>query len=467
MSEYIVNGTALENIADAIRTKTGTTAGIRLNDMPDAIMGIESPPENETYLAETVCNKTALLDYAVLGERIQEITVKLDHEPDEDTMAQVSVTVGNLFNPQVINSYLQNGEFVFTQETEINFTLPQGKYYIGFEADAEETYPITVNYSTGLKRQISRSFSVSGYQELGCVTNGLSIKSITFQAGKYKNICIFAGDTVREYEAYRTPYVFTDYDEYEYNSPSPLFISDWEMTLDDTSILIETSERMYVKYYAYRDKKAYDVACDTTDTVYRHQFWDIFQECGNRTNYGSAFSTFWNSETFRPFYDIEPVSANYMFLRASIRDFSQLDADGVYIDFYNCTDCEGIFTRSEFVELPILDFSNAVNLYYTFSAASSLQKIQKMILNENTLFKDTFNACSSLREITIEGTIGQNGFNVSWSKNLTKNSLLSILNALKDSPDITSPTCTLGATNLAKLTQAEKNIAINKGWTLA
>jgi hypothetical protein len=38
---------------------------------------------------------------------------------------------------------------------------------------------------------------------------------------------------------------------------------------------------------------------------------------------------------------------------------------------------------------------------------------------------------------------------------------------LKDNTGQTAKTLTLGATNLAKLTVAEKAIAINKNWTLA
>ena len=45
--------------------------------------------------------------------------------------------------------------------------------------------------------------------------------------------------------------------------------------------------------------------------------------------------------------------------------------------------------------------------------------------------------------------------------------LNSIINALKDySGSGKTYTCTLGATNLAKLTDAEKAIATEKGWTL-
>ena len=50
--------------------------------------------------------------------------------------------------------------------------------------------------------------------------------------------------------------------------------------------------------------------------------------------------------------------------------------------------------------------------------------------------------------------------------NLTKESLMNVIN---EAADVTSSpkTLTLGATNLNKLTDDEKAIATNKGWTLA
>ena len=51
---------------------------------------------------------------------------------------------------------------------------------------------------------------------------------------------------------------------------------------------------------------------------------------------------------------------------------------------------------------------------------------------------------------------------------LTVDSLLSLFNALKDySSEGGTYTCTIGSTNLAKLTDEQKAIATNKGWTLA
>ena len=107
-----------------------------------------------------------------------------------------------------------------------------------------------------------------------------------------------------------------------------------------------------------------------------------------------------------------------------------------------------------------------------------------------TTLKDCFNGCSYLQSLTLPAGFGQNAtsttncfdgcfaletvtgnpnFKVSLSLSsctkLTHDSLMVIINGLQT---VTSKqTLTLGSTNLAKLTDAEKKIATDKGWTLA
>ena len=55
------------------------------------------------------------------------------------------------------------------------------------------------------------------------------------------------------------------------------------------------------------------------------------------------------------------------------------------------------------------------------------------------------------------------------NKKLSVNSLLNMIEHLQDLNKVGKPTCTLtiGSTNLEKLTDEEKAIATQKGWTLA
>ena len=75
-----------------------------------------------------------------------------------------------------------------------------------------------------------------------------------------------------------------------------------------------------------------------------------------------------------------------------------------------------------------------------------------------------FDACYSLKTIT-----GNPNFKVSVDftscKNLTHDSIMVVINGLQTVTE--TQTLTLGSTNLDKLTQEEKQVAIDKGWTLA
>ena len=74
-----------------------------------------------------------------------------------------------------------------------------------------------------------------------------------------------------------------------------------------------------------------------------------------------------------------------------------------------------------------------------------------------------FASCSSLKSILMTN-IGV-ALDISASTQFERSDLLVILNNLKT---VTSTkTLTMGATNLAKLTDEDKAIATNKGWTLA
>ena len=75
----------------------------------------------------------------------------------------------------------------------------------------------------------------------------------------------------------------------------------------------------------------------------------------------------------------------------------------------------------------------------------------------------SFDGCSSLTTIT---GVPQFCTNISFSNcPLTHDSLMNIINGLQTVT--TTQKLTLGSTNLAKLTDAEKQIATDKGWTLA
>ena len=149
------------------------------------------------------------------------------------------------------------------------------------------------------------------------------------------------------------------------------------------------------------------------------EFWDDMQSNGAVKSYMRCFQgNLWTDNTFNPKYNI--VTTN---LQAT---------------FYN---------NSKITRIPVLvDISGVTNSTYTsqsFYACSSLQKLSLKIAETTPWNSNTFNGLTALKEIAIEGTIGQQNFDLRWSVRLSKDSLLSILNACNGTTHTDTITITL------------------------
>ena len=178
----------------------------------------------------------------------------------------------------------------------------------------------------------------------------------------------------------------------------------------------------------------------------------------------------WNVNTFFPCRSISFSGAytDYMFSGHGVGsghyDLAQrLEQCGVIFDFSQVTRANYMFYDTAFTRLPVLNLSGCSKLQRTFGYNRALVCIDCLQVSEKTTFDNPFEGSEYLKNLTISGTIGQNGFDVSVCP-LTRESLLSILNALKEG--VSDRTVTLGEANLAKLTDSEKSIATDKGWML-
>lgn len=200
-------------------------------------------------------------------------------------------------------------------------------------------------------------------------------------------------------------------------------------------------------------------------------FWEGFTDGGKRTSFSSAFA-YWGNEYIRPTRKIIPATSTgaaqtfnkctrLRKVEADYFDFSQKPrgtqaSQGWYYTFFISTKIE---------EIEDIGIKADFGFYNTFSDCYALHTIAKLGCDENTKFAAAFNQCQRLKNITIDGVIGQDGFNVQHSTLLTHDSLMSIINALKDnSGTSTWNTITLGATNLAKLSSEELEIMDLKQW---
>ena len=98
------------------------------------------------------------------------------------------------------------------------------------------------------------------------------------------------------------------------------------------------------------------------------------------------------------------------------------------------SDCRSLTT------VPSFDTVNVTDMDYMFDNCSALEQIHMININAN--------------------------LRINSSTKFTREALLEIIGNLKAQTSGTK-TLTMGATNLAKLTEADKKIATDKGWTLA
>ncbi len=133
-------------------------------------------------------------------------------------------------------------------------------------------------------------------------------------------------------------------------------------------------------------------------------FWDIFQLNGERRWYWGAFAgPGWTDKTFKPKYPIIMQGT-----------------------------CGYCFRTSQITHIPRIELleTKVLQIFYD---ASKVHTIDCFALpNGSVSFTNTFSNCINLENITIEGEIGGNGFDVKQSTKLTHDSLMSIINALKD-----------------------------------
>lgn len=155
-------------------------------------------------------------------------------------------------------------------------------------------------------------------------------------------------------------------------------------------------------------------------------FWDTLQDYGNEQgrNYYYAFSyNLWDDTTFNPKYPI----------------IGQANTS---------TGCHSIFYANTLItdtKVPII--VKARSLHSTFYRCKNLITIREINVSPATIYAEgTFQECESLVNLKITGTIEQNNFNLCWSKKLSTESIVSVIEALSDEESLSGLSVTLSQT---------------------
>lgn len=134
------------------------------------------------------------------------------------------------------------------------------------------------------------------------------------------------------------------------------------------------------------------------------------------------------------------------------------------LDTSKGTDFRNMFNQChKLASIPSLNTSNGIYHDNMFSGCASLKSALHLnFINYNDDNSSIFDSCYLLEELEIANL--SNSLTLSDCKLLNHESLIYLINNL--TRVTTLRTLTLGETNLAKLTTAEKAIAMNKGWHL-
>lgn len=209
--------------------------------------------------------------------------------------------------------------------------------------------------------------------------------------------------------------------------------------------------------------QAVESALQTGRELQQNDFWNSFQDNGNRTDYKYAFHC-WTETCLLPKYPI--------IISGNAQDcFSNLQISGTLyceIDTSNMTGAYGLFGASSGITKIVspLDFSKTTETGYCFNLCTSLQTVSIISSETTSWTTTTFNRCDALKNLTMSGTIGKNGFQVT-STVLSKASITSIINALSSSTSGLSIKLSRTAKNNA-FTDSEwaTLIATKPNWTI-
>ena len=181
----------------------------------------------------------------------------------------------------------------------------------------------------------------------------------------------------------------------------------------------------YTKGYEEGKKAEYDA------------FWDAFQNYGNRNRYDYAFFQ-WGGEVAHPKYKVVPTNA--MSLSQTFGESKLKKVEAAYFDFrnkpigtYNQQSNYYTFNACrQLEEIEDIGMCDTFHYYSTFANCWKLHTISVMRVAEDTIFSTPFKGSPKLKNITIDGVIGQNGFDVSECKELSTDSIRSIISHLSD-----------------------------------
>ena len=177
---------------------------------------------------------------------------------------------------------------------------------------------------------------------------------------------------------------------------------------------------------------------DTGGKSFYDEFWDRYQQNGNRTIYKCAFSgAGWSQETLTPKYTIKPLTKSYSTGAYGLFEYcgwidNPIDFSVIPMDFTDCTQGDRLFANANATKI-VVDLSTFTSLKECFicNDGGAIKDITLKVSDKCTDYTSAFGHCSRLTNlIFVTGSTIAASINLQWSTNLDKESLISVINAL-------------------------------------
>lgn len=207
---------------------------------------------------------------------------------------------------------------------------------------------------------------------------------------------------------------------------------------------------------------------DTGGKSFYDEFWDNYQQNGNRVDYNFAFAgKGWNDNNFKPKYNIVSNASQMLFQGSEITDLTAiLEKQGVTLDLSQSSNFSSTFNQSQIERIPTVDMRKATTQTSYAFYNRVLKKVEKLIVAETTQYSNTFYLADKLEDITFDGVIG-NDISFQWSTKLTQDSITSIITHLSDTTSGKILTLSKTAVNNAFSTEEWNTLVSTKSnWTI-
>lgn len=426
-----VDDTSLQDIADAIREKTGEETEYKPSEMGDAIRGIETGGGGDIskfgIINEVTGTGIVTLDY--VNENEHNVEVKLSSDTVTDFSGVEVKCVGkNLFD----ESKLSNGEFVeFNGIRCYKYRDSSlGISYDGiFDLNSQHTIAIRIyrdNENATKHTNFSVEYTDGSKSNIKCIPNETTIftSPINKSIKRIKSSASYSDTAYLDLSIMQIEIspVKTDYEPYTEKT----YTANADGTVDGVTSISPTM----------------NIICDGVDISAKYYccpsveydgFWDKYQNYGTRSVYDSAFyGEGWTDETMKIKYPITLTSGKNMFQSNSAKDLRPIMA---MIDFSTANNLSSIFQQCLAETIGSFSVKNAAFTYafYYCRQVREIDCIKDVNIN-HSFTNGTFQYCNNLEKLGIEGVIGQS-INFQWSSLLEVESAKSILRCLANYKD--------------------------------